>query len=394
MGSSRGKSDKKERREDPLKTGEMVVLPLDELAKRAASGDAPRVPPARGETSSSEMPVPKSSSGKLRQAQAQRETGPRPSSPSWSGGPPSSDQWTKEELATDRITEKSLTVPAPPALRVRGTLTVLTGLNAGQVFSLDSAEHVIGRGTEADIWIEDSGLSRKHARVIRRDDGVYAIEDMGSTNGTFIGSRRVDFCDLQTGDRVQLGPNTILRFMLSDDAEEALQKRLYESSTRDALTRAFNRKYFNERLVAEVAHAKRHKVKLALLMIDVDRFKQTNDTHGHLVGDMVLRMVAAQIQRLIRVDDLLARFGGEEFALLARSTGKRECTFLAERIRRAIEGLEIPTRDGPLRVTASLGVASLSDLGANAGPTELLDLADKRLYKAKANGRNRVCAED
>jgi diguanylate cyclase (GGDEF)-like protein len=119
---------------------------------------------------------------------------------------------------------------------------------------------------------------------------------------------------------------------------------------------------------------------------------------------MVLRMVAAQIQRLIRVDDLLARFGGEEFALLARSTGKRECTLLAERIRRAIEALEAPGRDGPIRVTASIGVASLSEAGSrpadealdspSAGPTELLDLADKRLYKAKANGRNRVCADD
>jgi diguanylate cyclase (GGDEF)-like protein len=104
-------------------------------------------------------------------------------------------------------------------------------------------------------------------------------------------------------------------------------------------------------------------------------------------------MVAAQIQRLIRVDDLLARFGGEEFALLARSTGKRESVQLAERIRKSIEAMEVPARDGALRITASIGVASLADAGPSAGPTELLDLADKRLYKAKANGRNRVCSE-
>jgi diguanylate cyclase (GGDEF)-like protein len=378
-------------REDPLKTREMVVVPLEELKQSA--DDSP--PTLRAETSSaskiaSSAPSGRTSSGRMKARDS--GSGMRASSPSWLG-PPSSDQWKSEEPTQDRITERSITVPKASEVRMRGTLTVLTGLNAGQVFSLDGPEHTIGRGTEADIWIDDSGLSRKHARVRKKGDGAYSIEDLRSTNGTFIGARRVDACDLAPGDRVQLGPNTILRFSIIDDAEEALQKRLYESSTRDALTRAFNRKYFNERLVAEVAHSKRHKVKLALLMLDVDRFKQTNDTHGHLVGDMVLRMVAAQIQRLVRVDDLLARFGGEEFALLARSTGKREAASLAERIRKSVEGMEVPTQQGPIRVTVSIGVASLSDIGTNGGPTELLELADRRLYKAKSLGRNRVCAE-
>src|SRR6185295_5389692 len=140
---------------------------------------------------------------------------------------------------------------------------------------------------------------------------------------------------------------------------EELQRRLYESSTRDGLTRVYNRKYFSERLTAEVAYSRRHRVKLSVLLLDLDDFKATNDTYGHLAGDMVLRLVSAQMQRLIRVEDLLARYGGEEFVILARTTGKTEAHRLGDRIREAISELEIPvTADRSIRVTISAGVAA------------------------------------
>src|SRR4029079_19176192 len=132
--------------------------------------------------------------------------------------------------------------------------------------------------------------------------GEYLLEDLQSTNGTFVGAQRAQRCELTTGDRIQLGPNLLLRFAIVDDAEEEMQRRLYESSTRDSLTRAYNRKYFGERLLAEIAHAQRHKNELSLLMLDLDEFKQVNDKYGHLAGDMVLRTVAAQMMRLIRME--------------------------------------------------------------------------------------------
>jgi diguanylate cyclase (GGDEF)-like protein len=275
----------------------------------------------------------------------------------------------------------------------RATLTVLTGINAGQVFALDGTDHVVGRGTEADVWVEDAGVSRRHARISCRSDGRYFVEDLGSTNGTFIASRRVDVSEIRPGDRIQIGPHVILRFAITDDAEEELQRRLYESSTRDALTRVYNRKYLAERLTAEVAYSRRHRVKLSVLLLDLDDFKSTNDTYGHLAGDMVLRLVSAQMQRLIRVEDLLARYGGEEFVILARSTGKTEATRLAERIRKSISELDIPVGDKSLKVTLSIGVAALPDVAPDGGPNEIIALADARLYKAKAEGKNRVCAE-
>jgi diguanylate cyclase (GGDEF)-like protein len=325
-------------------------------------------------------------------------TGSQPASSGRTTGPPSSaassdSSWKTGEQATERATDPAFSVSPAAAGKDRATLTILSGVNAGQVFAIDGTEHVVGRGTEADVWVDDGGVSRRHARLTCRSDGRYFLEDLGSTNGTFLGGQRIDLCEIKSGDRIQLGPHVVFRFAITDDAEEELQRRLFESSTRDALTRVYNRKYFQERLTAEVAYARRHKVKLAIMLIDLDDFKSMNDGFGHLAGDMVLRLVSSQMQRLIRVEDLLARYGGEEFVILARSTGKTEATRLAERIRQAISELEIPVGDRSIRVTLSIGVAALLDVTPDGEPNDLIALADARLYKAKSEGKNRVASE-
>ena len=135
--------------------------------------------------------------------------------------PPSSDAtWTSGEVASDRTTDPVITVVASSGMKDRATLTIINGINAGQVFALDGTEHVIGRGTEADLWVEDGGVSRRHARISCRSDGRYFVQDLGSTNGTFIGTQRVEVSEVRPNDRVQLGPNVILRFAITDDAEE------------------------------------------------------------------------------------------------------------------------------------------------------------------------------
>lgn len=353
---------------DPFKTRKMHTIPMGEVSD--AAGNAPV---------SSGQPAPSGRASNL---------------PPSFGGPPSSDStWTTENPATERTTDPQMATAPTATGKDRATLTVLTGINAGQVFALDGTDHTIGRGTEADVWIEDGGVSRRHARVSCRSDGRYFVEDLGSTNGTFVANARIDVCEIRPGDRIQVGPHVTLRFAITDDAEEELQRRLYESSTRDGLTRVYNRKYFSERLTAEVAYSRRHRVKLSVLLLDLDNFKETNDTYGHLAGDMVLRLVSAQMQRLIRVEDLLARYGGEEFVILARSTGKTEAVRLAERIRDSIRELDIPIGDRSLKVTISIGVAALPDVAPDGGPNEIIALADARLYKAKADGKDRVCAE-
>jgi len=300
----------------------------------------------------------------------------------------------EDESPTQRGAQTAPTLPAavstPPQ---RPLLTVLAGLNAGQVFTLDRAETVIGRARDAHVMLDDAGVSRRHARIVRADTR-YFLEDLGSANGVFIDGQPVARVELADGDRVQIGGAFILRFGLIAADEEALARRLYESSTRDALTGLYNRKYAGERLAAEVAFAHRHQTPFGVALFDLDHFKRVNDTHGHQAGDGVLRVVAAQVQRVIRGEDVLARYGGEEFIMLVRGVAPRGVEVVAERVRGAVERLSIPWESGVLRATVSVGVAALSECGPKATVEVLVALADSRLYRAKDGGRNRVCSSD
>jgi two-component system cell cycle response regulator len=301
-------------------------------------------------------------------------------------------EWLDLETSVTRPTETSLEAHPTVVQRDRALLTVLTGLNAGQVFTLDSDETTIGRGRDVTVRVEDVGISRAHSRIVRAMDGKFFVEDLGSTNGTFLAGRPIDRAELHSGDRVQVGPNVVLRFAVLDEAEEQLAHQLYEASTKDALTKIYNRKYFVERLSSEVAYAHRHKSHLSLVLFDLDHFKKVNDTHGHLAGDVVLRVVTAQVQRTIRTEDVLARYGGEEFVLLVRGIPHPNVAHFGERVRKAVERLQIPWEQMQLRATISVGVGSLSELPEGATGEAVLHLADERLYRAKSAGRNRVIA--
>ncbi len=301
-------------------------------------------------------------------------------------------EWIESETSVTRPTETSMLAYPTVVARDRALLTVLTGINAGQVFTIDTDETTIGRGREVTVRVEDVGISRAHSRIVRTMDGKFYVEDLGSTNGTFVGGRRVERAELRVGDRVQIGPNVVVRFAILDEAEEQLAHQLYEASTKDALTKVYNRKYFVERLAAEVAYAQRHKTPLSLVLFDLDHFKKVNDTHGHLAGDVVLRVVAAQVQRTIRTEDVLARYGGEEFVVLVRGIPHANVAHFGERVRKAVERLTVPWEQLQMKATISVGVASLSECDDQATGETILHRADERLYRAKSAGRNRVIA--
>jgi two-component system cell cycle response regulator len=275
-----------------------------------------------------------------------------------------------------------------PARRDRGVLVEATGVFAGRPHSIPREGASIGRSIECTIRVDHESLSRVHARVVRLGSD-YLLEDMGSLNGCFVGDQRVARAALQDGDRVRLGSSVDLRFHLVGEDEERAILRLYEAGLRDPLTGLANRKQLEETLRAELSFARRHGTDLALVMADVDRFKAVNDTFGHLVGDTVLRHVTQVFASTVRTEDVVARFGGEEFVVVARSTSLRSGQQLAERLRRALEGSPLAVRGESLRVTASFGVSSLSST-ADPTPSALLTSADGRMYEAKAMGRNRV----
>jgi diguanylate cyclase (GGDEF)-like protein len=304
-------------------------------------------------------------------------------------------EWAEEETST-RLTDATVAIPIPVQPRegrTRALLTVVSGPNIGRAYSVRAGETVIGRGKEAHVRVDDAGASRAHARILALEDHEYVLEDLRSTNGTFVGGLRVDRVELRSGDRIYIGPNVSVSFAVLDSQAELMTHQLYESAMRDTLTRSYNRRYLLERLDSEVAYARRHDTPLSLIMFDIDHFKRVNDAHGHLAGDEVLREVAAQVSRLIRTEDVFARYGGEEFVVVARGIEHANAARFAERIRAAVERLEVAAEAKVLRVTISAGVASLDELAENErGPRGLLLLADERLYKAKSGGRNRVNA--
>ena len=156
-----------------------------------------------------------------------------------------------------------------------------------------------------------------------REDGKYFVEDLGSRNGTFLQGKRITRAEIRDDDWVQLGARVAFRFTLTDSRQEGLLRKLYESSTRDALTGAYNRRHFDDRLRAEIAFAVRHATDCALILLDLDHFKRVNDTYGHPAGDEILRHLAGVANRALRTEDVFARFGGEEFAVILRGASTR-----------------------------------------------------------------------
>ena len=165
---------------------------------------------------------------------------------------------------------------------------------------------------------------------------------------------------------------------------------LYELSVQDGLTGVFIHRYFHQsleyKLTAGLEHMNRRIV--SLLMLDIDFFKDSNDTYGHPVGDLILGDVARIIVDNVRMVDMVARCGGEEFAVVLPEIDLKESTAMAERIRKSIESFNFSQGEAPLKVTVSLGVATFPEYATNKD--ELIKQADRALYKSKQDGRNRV----
>ncbi len=279
-----------------------------------------------------------------------------------------------------------------PATQRNPYLTILSGSWVGRTYQLGPGRLLVGRAPDSDIALDDEGVSRRHALFVCTPDGKVSVEDLGSTNGTSVDGTRIEVHELRGGEKLRFGSATVFKFELRDSVEEQFVSYLYESATQDHLTGSFNRRFLDEQLRVEFAWHRRHKQPLSVLLVDVDHFKQINDEYGHLVGDSVLRQLAARCKGACRTEDVFARYGGEEFACLLRQTSKESAKVLAERIRRVV--LESPFEyRGPGRslkfeASVSVGVAELEE--TTEAPKDLLEEADRKLYQAKQEGRNRV----
>jgi two-component system cell cycle response regulator len=269
----------------------------------------------------------------------------------------------------------------------RAYLIVIAGTQVGEMIPLTGST-VLGRGAEADLRLIEEKMSRRHCRLFIEHGDTF-IEDLGSSNGTYVNGTRVARHKLSDGDKIQVGETTILKFTYHDRLEESFQQQMYDSALRDGLTRTFNKKYFQDRIRTEFAFASRHRTSLSLILFDIDHFKKVNDTRGHLAGDRVLAALAQHVGNLVRTEDVFARYGGEEFAVLCRGTDVQNAAVLAERIRASTEQFQILFNGDPVPITISAGVAMIPDARITDADA-LIAACDAALYEAKRGGRNRV----
>ncbi|MDP2313399.1 MAG: GGDEF domain-containing protein [Pseudomonadota bacterium] len=278
---------------------------------------------------------------------------------------------------------------APPVRRP--VFLVLEGKELRRVHLLDRERTVVGRGADCDIVLEDAGCSRRHAAAVctpGEDGSSVWLEDLGSTNGTFVNGERIEGRrELVEHDRVRVGA-TLLCYNLRDDLELDAERHLIQLATIDPLTGLMNRGAFDQALEREFDRAVRYGRSLSLLLVDIDHFKYVNDTWGHPVGDRVLAQVAHALRGSVRNVDVPGRYGGEEFAVILSETNTEGAAIAGERVRHAIGALVMAVGNDPVRITASVGVVTWSPLFAS--PAELVAAADQTLYRAKRSGRNRT----
>jgi diguanylate cyclase (GGDEF)-like protein len=290
----------------------------------------------------------------------------------------------------------NLTILQSPK-RKNACLVQYSGAKLGKRYPLTDVSSVVGRSPTVQIIVNEASVSRQHARFVTQADSVL-VEDLGSSNGTFVNDVRTDgLVKLNDGDIVRLG-TVLLKFFAHDNVDSVMHDKIYRMATIDAGTQIFNKQYLMDALESELKFAKTYNRELAIIYYDLDHFKPVNDTYGHNAGDFILKESAALVKAAVRKEDILGRFGGEEFVIILPNTDGRTATELAERIRQKHEQhvFEIDyEKNGQKarqnhRQTISMGVSQL--LPPIATVAEFLDAADQKLYNSKQSGRNRVTA--
>lgn len=284
----------------------------------------------------------------------------------------------------------------------RPALVFLRGELLAVQIPLEREQVTLGRALDADIRINDSRASRLHARITTELDKTsgavcYRLSDLDSTNGTILNGTRIDSAFLEDGDKFEIG-DQLIRFEMLDEIDREFQQQIHRLLVHDELTGLLTGKSFFSELRREAARAEAENMPFCVLMMDLDHFKEVNDTYGHLVGSETLEDVGGVIRKALRAGDVGARFGGEEFAAFLLDADYAQGRIAAERVRSAIEKHDFPAvrRGGgadPIRthhITISIGVASYPEDGRD--PIQLVEMADSALYRAKRNGRNQVCA--
>ena len=251
------------------------------------------------------------------------------------------------------------------------------------LISLGEAPFFVGREQGSDLVIVERAVSRRHAKFEKTDQG-FAVTDLNSTNGTWVNDKEITVAYLKSGDRVRIG-SRIFKFIATDQLEAHYHEAVYSMMTTDNLTQVWNKRYLLDILERELKRRERTGRPLILLILDLDFFKKVNDTYGHLVGDELLRQTATRLQSILRQEDILARFGGEEFCIVLSETTIEDARNCAQRCLKIISETPFKTASAEINSTISVGIGEATE---SITCQELIKLADDNLYKAKDLGRN------
>ncbi len=265
---------------------------------------------------------------------------------------------------------------------------VIEGEQIGRVFYLMKQSNVIGRSEDADIRLDSATVSRRHA-VISMDQGNrILLRDLGSSNGTYVNAKRITEAELGEGAIFSIGIYKLKLATLSRH-DTAFFQHLRDGAERDGLTGAYNKGFITGLLEMMIASSRYRERLIAVAMVDIDRFKDINDTYGHVAGDTVLKNIAALLGTSLRSADRFGRFGGEEFLIVFDGTAISDARVISERIRRVVMDHSTEYDGKSIAVTISIGIAS-SEEGQVVDAESLIRMADEKLYTAKRSGRNRT----
>jgi diguanylate cyclase (GGDEF)-like protein len=298
-----------------------------------------------------------------------------------------------------RVTERVNALPEDQlASQGPACIVAIAGSMLGVRVDLSHATLHIGRSSESGLSIPHPSVSRNHCRVLR-EEGRFWIEDLGSTNKTFVNGAVVQKAKLNDGDRVKIGEH-VFKFFDAGSVEADYQKQLVELAIVDELTGLSNRRHFIAHLGFEIAEAQRAQISpirqhdgqlpLQLVIADIDDFKAVNDQHGHLDGDIVLRGFAQLLLDNLPPLAIAGRIGGEEFGIVIPESSFEDALRFAELIRKKFAAMTHTLERASVQVSASFGVAQLSQ--EMTEPAHLMRAADEKLYQAKSAGRNQVAS--
>jgi two-component system cell cycle response regulator len=287
-------------------------------------------------------------------------------------------------------TKAGVVIPSPRRTSGAACIVIIYGRELGRRWMLDRPSLVLGRGESCDVVLDMDNVSRRHCDVRLSASGAHVVDDLRSTNGTFVNAEEVSRPrELRSGDLIKVG-GTIFKYLDGDSVESLFHEEIYRMTIVDGLTQIYNRRYLNEFLEREMSRSQRYGRPLSLLIMDIDHFKNINTQFGHIAGDHVLRDVAAAIRQRVRKEECFARYGGEEFALVMPDAERENVLIFAEKIRDLVETCEMVFEEKRIHVTMSIGVAQM--LPEHIDPEAFLAAADTQLFKAKELGRNRVAA--